>query len=158
MTSRQDFEADIRWTGNRGSGTSSYRAYDRSWQIAIDGKRIIECSNDPMLGGDPALHNPEDLLIASLAACHMLWYLHLCSRDGVSVVDYRDRPLGLGETEPSGAGRFVSAVLRPQVTITATSDLDKARSLHWEIHSYCFVARSVNFPVEYEPQITVEEG
>jgi organic hydroperoxide reductase OsmC/OhrA len=147
------FAAAIRWTGNRGTGTSAYRDYDRSWDIAINGKQVIHCSNDPMLGGDPALHNPEDLLISALSACHMLWYLHLCANAGVIVFAYEDFPVGYGDTEKSGAGRFVSALLRPKVTISPDSDTNKAFALHHEIHKHCFIARSVNFPVNIEPEI-----
>lgn len=156
MTEPHQFEARIRWTGNKGTGTSAYRAYDRNWEISTDGKPPVQCSNDPLLGGDPSLHNPEDLLIAALAACHMLWYLHLCSVAGIVVTAYDDRPIGFGETGPSGAGRFTSALLRPRVTITGESDADKARAIHRDIHQYCFVARSVNFEVRYEPEILVD--
>jgi organic hydroperoxide reductase OsmC/OhrA len=155
MAKANQFDTEIRWTGNRGSGTSEYLAYARSWDISVPGKPVVHCTNDPMLGGDPMLHNPEELLVAALAACHMLWYLHLCSRAGVTVTRYVDRPTGFGETEPNGAGRFVSARLRPEVTITPQSDVEKARQLHGDVHKYCFVARSVNFPVEYEPRIVL---
>lgn len=150
-----EYCATIAWTGNRGTGTSAYRAYDRTWNLAVPGKPVIACSNDPHLGGDPSKYNPEDMLIAALSACHMLWYLHLCAVAGVTVTAYRDEAAGIGETAPDGAGRFLKAVLRPQVTIAPGSDAAKARAIHWDIHKYCFIARSVNFPVEYEPTIQV---
>lgn len=151
MAAHHDYIAAIEWTGNEGSGTSSYRAYKRSWDIAIAGKPVIHCSNDPLLGGDPSLMNPEDLLLSSLAACHMLWYLHLASQNGVVVEAYRDRPVGRGETQPSGAGRFLSATLHPQVSVAKGSDLALAEELHHRVHQFCFIARSVNFPVTYSP-------
>ncbi|MCH5375761.1 MAG: OsmC family peroxiredoxin, partial [Planctomycetes bacterium] len=77
---------------NRGTGTSAYRAYDRTWMIEIPGREVIHCSNDPMLGGNPDLPNPEDLLISALSACHMLWYLHLASVAGITVLHYEDHP------------------------------------------------------------------
>lgn len=153
MGTQHSFFAKIQWTGNRGSGTSSYRAYDRTWNLQSDGKEVLHCSNDPLLGGDSAKYNPEDLLISALSSCHMLWYLHLCSQAGVTVLAYEDEPEGIGESEPSGKGRFLEAVLRPKITITADSDPQKALALHDEIHAYCFIARSINFPVRYEPQI-----
>lgn len=156
MAKQHDFPAKIIWTGNLGTGTSSYKAYDRTWDMTLEGKPVVHCSNDPMLGGDPSRYNPEDLLISALSSCHMLWYLHLCSQAGITVLAYEDNPLGIGESEPSGAGRFLSAVLRPRIQISADSDTEKARSLHDEIHAYCFIARSVNFPVTYEPEIIVE--
>ena len=150
MAKAHDFTATIVWTGDRGEGTRNYRAYDRTWRIATPGKPLVECSNDPALGGDPAKPNPEDLLLASLAACHMLWYLHLASNAGIVVRGYEDRPLGMGETGLRGEGRFLRAVLRPAIRIARGTDLARADALHHEVGQYCFIARSVNFPVSYE--------
>ncbi|MBL4893168.1 MAG: OsmC family protein [Rhizobiaceae bacterium] len=153
VVNTHDYTVKVEWTGNRGTGTSAYRAYDRNWDLATLGKPMVHCSNDPLLGGNPEKHNPEDMLIAALSSCHMLWYLHLCSEAGVIVTSYQDNPVAVGEVEPSGKGRFLSATLKPRIEITADSDLEKAAQLHDEIHQYCFVARSVNFPVTYEPEI-----
>ena len=155
MSHAHDFEARVVWTGNRGEGTSHYRAYDRSWEVRTPGKPPIACSNDPRLGGDPTLHNPEDMLIAALSACHMLWYLHLASEAGIKVLAYEDDPVGHGESEPSGAGRFTGATLRPRVTVAAGTDLKRAEQVHHEIGKVCFIARSVNFPVRYEPRFEI---
>jgi organic hydroperoxide reductase OsmC/OhrA len=144
-----DYTARIEWTGDRGEGTRRYRGYDRTWRVTTPGKPPIDCSNDPLLGGDPALPNPEDMLLASLSACHMLWYLHLASQAGVVVHGYRDEPVGVGETGPRGEERFLSATLRPVIEVAAGSDLAVADRLHHEVHDYCFIARSVNFPVRY---------
>jgi organic hydroperoxide reductase OsmC/OhrA len=150
MERRHDFTATIAWTGDRGEGTRRYRGYDRTWRIATPGKLPIECSNDPALGGDAAKPNPEDLLLASLAGCHMLWYLHLASEAGIVVRGYEDSPLGVGETGARGEGRFLRAVLRPRIVVARGADLARADALHREVHQYCFIARSVNFPVSYE--------
>ncbi len=144
-----DYTSLIEWTGDRGDGTRTYRGYDRTWVIATPGKPVIACSNDPLLGGDPALHNPEDLLLSSLSACHMLWYLHLASNAGIVVRGYQDQPIGVGESTPDGAGLFVRATLRPHIKVERGADLAKADALHHEIHKVCFIARSVNFPVDY---------
>jgi organic hydroperoxide reductase OsmC/OhrA len=151
VTSAHNFEARIVWTGNRGEGTRRYRGYDRSWRIDTPGKPPIECSNDPTIGGDPTKPNPEDLLLASLSACHMLWFLHLASNAGILVRGYEDTPLGIGETGPRGEGRYVRAILRPAITVERGTDLERANSLHAEVHTYCFIARSVSFPIECEP-------
>ncbi len=152
-TKRHEYSACIKWTGNTGEGTAAYNSYKRSWQLATSGKPLVECSNDPVLGGDPARHNPEDMLVASIASCHMLWYLHLCAVAGITVTSYKDIPLAIGEMEASGAGRFKSITLRPQIVITATSNIEKARAIHSDVDQYCFIARSINFPVEIEPGI-----
>ncbi|MEM8775805.1 MAG: OsmC family protein [Pseudomonadota bacterium] len=144
-----DYIARVIWTGNRGEGTRTYRGYDRTWSIETPGKPVVHCSNDPLLGGDPTLHNPEDLLIAALSACHMLWYLHLASDAGIAVRAYSDDPLAVGETDPQGASRFLRATLRPVIVVPGDADLAKADAIHHEIHKTCFIARSVNFPVDY---------
>ena len=151
------YVSNIIWTGNRGAGTSGYRSYDRTWDIAIAGKPVIHCSNDPLLGGDPARMNPEDLLLSALSACHMLWYLHYAAVDGVVVTRYADQPMGMGEVGPAGAGRFTSAVLRPSIVLRTGSDDALAHAIHGRIHEVCFIARSVNFPVACEPAFSFSD-
>lgn len=150
MSKQHNYTARIVWTGNRGEGTKTYRGYDRGWDIITPGKPVIHCSNDPLLGGDPALTNPEDLLLSSLSACHMLWYLHLAGVAGITVLSYRDDPVGVGETSPNGAGRFLHATLKPHIVVSAGDDLTEAEAIHHRIHEFCFIARSLNFPVSYE--------
>lgn len=151
-----DFTARIAWTGNRGEGTQRFRGYERTWTLMTPGGAALACSNDPRLGGDPSRANPETLLLASLSACHMLWYLHLASTGGVVVTGYADDPLGVAEGAPDGAGRFVKAVLRPRIDLAAGSDVAAADAIHARIHAYCFIAQSVRFPVEYSA--TYREG
>jgi organic hydroperoxide reductase OsmC/OhrA len=146
-----DYSTRVVWTGNRGEGTAHYRAYDRTWDIAVPGKAVVHCSNDPLLGGDPGKLNPEHLLLSALSACHMLWYLHYASDAGIVVTGYADSPLGLGEMGPGGAGRFVQVTLRPHVTVQPGTDLALAEAIHHRIHEVCFIARSVSFPVDYTP-------
>jgi len=150
MSKTHDYTAKVKWTGDLGEGTRRYRGYDRTWRIETSGKLPIDCSNDPLLGGDATKPNPEDLLLSSLAGCHMLWYLHLASNAGIVVRAYEDMPLGVGETGPRGEGRFIRAVLRPKITVARGASLAKADALHHEVHRYCFIARSVNFPITYE--------
>lgn len=155
-SSTNEFTTNVVWTGNTGRGTAGYGGYLRSWDIRVPGKPIVHCSNDPALGGDPSLMNPEDLLLSALCACHMLWYLHLAARGGIVVVGYRDEPLATGATEPNGAGRFVRALLRPHVTVRAGTDLTIAEALHSQVHQYCYIARSVSFPIEVRPSFAVD--
>src|SRR6201996_2477687 len=96
------------WTGNLGAGTSAYTAYSRNHELSAPGKNgAILGSSDPAFRGDASRYNPEELLLASLSSCHMLWYLHLCSEAGVSVLEYEDEASGT-MTEEEG---FVEAVL-----------------------------------------------
>lgn len=148
MAKLHDFDAKIRWTGNQGRGTEHYKAYTRDWTLESPGKPPVACSNDPMLGGNPELYNPEDMLIAALSSCHMLWFLHLASDAGLIVQSYTDTPVGTGESLPDGTGRFVSALLQPEIGLTAPFDTELADRVHAQIHNHCFIARSVNFPIQ----------
>ena len=141
------------WTGNQGEGTTDYKAYTRHYDIGCDGKPVIKGSADSGYLGDAACHNPEDMLLASLSACHMLWYLHLCAVSKVVVTTYEDHVEGVMETSPDGSGQFTSVTLKPLITITLESDTATAESLHEKANAMCFIARSVNFPVEHEARI-----
>jgi organic hydroperoxide reductase OsmC/OhrA len=147
------YEVRVDWTGNDGEGTKSYRGYRRDHCILSDGKPQIQGSSDPSFRGDSTRYNPEELLVASLSACHMLWYLHLCSANQVIVLAYEDGATGVMQEDDDGSGVFIRVLLRPKVTISVGNDLDKAAALHGEAHRYCFIANSVKFPVEIEPEI-----
>lgn len=150
---RHQYEVRVDWTGNDGGGTRSYKSYRRDHSIQSAGKPEISGSSDPSFRGNPARYNPEELLVASLSACHMLWYLHLCAVNHVIVQEYRDVAFGVMEENQDGSGEFVQVVLKPLVKILGDSDRAKALALHHEAHGLCFIARSVKFPVEVVPEI-----
>jgi hypothetical protein len=154
---RHRYTLSIRWTGNKGPGTVSYRGYARDHVIAAPGKPDIAGSSDPAFLGDPARWNPEEMLVASLSACHKLWYLHLCATAGIHVMEYIDEPMGEMAEMPEIGGRFLAVELRPRVTVPAGSDLRLAEDLHHDAHAKCYIANSVNFPVTCAPVIT-EKG
>jgi organic hydroperoxide reductase OsmC/OhrA len=143
---RHNYGALIRWSAGTGDGTIGYRSYSRDHTIGGRGKPDIAASSDPKYRGDAARYNPEELLVAALSSCHMLWYLHLCAINEIAVVEYRDEASGTLE-ESDGSGRFVGVELRPVVTIAPNADAARALALHDEAHRLCFIARSVNFPV-----------
>jgi organic hydroperoxide reductase OsmC/OhrA/ribosomal protein S18 acetylase RimI-like enzyme len=142
---------NLAWTGNLGRGTAGYRAYSRAHRITAPGKPALEGSSDPAFLGDASCWNPEELLLASLSACHQLWYLHLCAEAGIEVRAYEDEATATMLEQADGAGQFVSTRLRPQVTLAPGSDLTTARALHASAHQKCFIARSVNFPIAVDP-------
>jgi organic hydroperoxide reductase OsmC/OhrA len=151
------YRVEVAWTGNRGEGTSGYRAYGRSHQVVGgDGKPPILGSSDPAFRGEADRWNPEELLVASLSQCHMLWFLHLAAVAGVVVVAYTDRPEGtMIEDLASGRGRFSEVVLRPAVTVADAGMVERAGPLHERAHQLCYIANSVNFLVRQEPATTV---
>lgn len=153
MNRDHTYRVSVLWTGNRGTGTSGYKAFARDHVIRAPGKPDLDGSSDPAFRGDPARYNPEDLLVASLSTCHMLWYLHLCAVGGVVVTAYGDEAEGTMTEEADGGGRFTRVVLHPAVTLAPGADVETALRLHHEAHEKCFIARSVNFPVACEPVI-----
>jgi organic hydroperoxide reductase OsmC/OhrA len=153
--SKHQFKTTVEWTGNKGVGTTDYRAYERSHTIQTSGKVDIKGSSAKVFRGDDTKHNPEDLLVGSLSACHLLWYLHLCAEAGVVVVTYRDETNGEMQVERDGSGRFTEVVLRPFISVQSSEMLEKAHQLHEFAHKKCFIANSVNFEVRIEPTIVV---
>lgn len=151
--STHDYTLTVTWTGNRGAGTSGPDAYDRHHVIAAAGKPDLPGSADPSFRGDATRWNPEELLVASLSQCHMLWYLGLAAAAGVVVVDYRDDPTGTMVEHPDGAGEFTEVVLHPTVTVADAAMAARAESLHARAHARCFIARSVAFPVHHRPTV-----
>lgn len=148
---------NILWSGNKGEGTSGYRAYSRNFDIQSKGKNIIFASSDPNFLGDPQRYNPEEMLVASLSGCHMLWYLHLCAEAGVIVLDYSDEASGVMEESPQNGGHFREVTLNPIVKISSDSDINKAILLHTKAHQMCFIANSVNFTVKHNPTCNFKE-
>ncbi len=150
MHKEHHYNARVTWTGNRGEGTANYKGYDRNHRISIEHKPDIEGSSDTAFLGDATRHNPEDMLLSSLSACHMLWYLHLCADNGIVVTDYHDDATGTMLQTDQG-GHFTEVVLHPQVTITDSNKISLANELHEEAHKHCFIANSCNFPVTHDP-------
>lgn len=157
MTKLHRYTASISWTGNQGKGTFDYKGYARDHDISIEGKPTIGASSDPGFRGDKSKYSPEDLLVSSLSGCHMLWYLHLCSVNGVVVTDYVDHAVGLMEENNDGSGQFTEIILHPHVTVTDHTMVEKANSLHLDANKMCFIARSVKFPVHHIPKVTSHE-
>ena len=153
MSKLHKYETTVRWTGNLGTGTTGYKDYGRNHEISSGDKPVILGSSDPAFRGDATRYNPEDMMVASLSTCHMLWYLHLCAVNKVVVLAYKDHAEGTMEEAADGGGRFIEVTLRPQITITTESDLATATRLHHDAHEKCFIANSVNFPVGCEPLI-----
>ncbi|PNI09827.1 peroxiredoxin [Arthrobacter sp. AFG7.2] len=153
--SEHRYELTVRWTGNTGEGTASYRGYTRDHDIIIPGLPILRGSADPTFHGDRERYNPEQLLLAALAQCHMLSFLHVAVKHGVVVTDYADEASGLLKLNRDGSGQFEHVTLRPRVAVADPAHVELSARLHHEANQVCFIARSVNFPVEHEPETVV---
>jgi organic hydroperoxide reductase OsmC/OhrA len=153
MVHTHSYSVKVTWTGAAQGPTASYQSYSREYLVEIPGKPALRGSADATFRGDPALHNPEDLLVVALSTCHMLSYFADCARAGIKVVAYEDQATGTMAMKDKKI-RFTEVVLHPRVTISADSDADKAAALHEQAHEQCFIASSVNFPVRHDAVVT----
>ncbi len=145
------YKIRIEWSGNRGSGTSSYKAYERDFRLSAKNKgQIIAGSSDPAFLGDPKRYNPEEMLVAAISSCHMLWYLHLCASHNIVVTAYMDEAEGIMEENKDGTGSFNKVILKPKITLSKLSDQVEAEKLHEMANKMCFIANSCNFNILHQ--------
>jgi len=152
------YHVKLNWTDENGKGTTSYTDYSRNHQANVKGKPALQLSSDQAFRGDATKYNPEDMLVASLASCHMLWYLHLCSKSGITVVKYEDNAEGLMLQEDTGGGRFEKVVLHPEITIVEKDKIELAHKLHEEANQKCYIANSCNFPIKHQVKIIIADS
>jgi len=150
MQKKHTYTSSLAWTGNTGEGTTTYRSYERSYEISIDNKATLLGSSDPAFRGDLTRHNPEEMLLMSVSSCHMLWFLHFCSEAGVIVAEYTDAASAIMVEEANGSGYFTETTLKPHVVVAKEIMLDKLNDLHHKANKYCFIANSVKFPIKHE--------
>lgn len=151
MKGQHIYKLTVKWTGNKGQGTNDYRTYDRSHTVSTDNKVDILCSSDPNFRGDNTKYNPEELFVASISSCHMLWYLHLCAVEGIVVVDYTDSAEGTMQEVKGIGGHFTNVTLNPAVVVSEKSMIEKANALPHQANKLCFIANSCNFQIEHNP-------
>ena len=149
-----NYEATVEWHLGE-SESFETRKYSRAHRWKFDGGADVPASASPLVVGtvysDPAGVDPEEALIASLASCHMLFFLDLASRSGVTVTSYVDHAVGVIGKREDGVVAMLSAVMRPQISYTVPVDAAKIEGLHHKAHALCYIANSVNFPVTVEP-------
>lgn len=155
MTFKHTFKAEANWTSKKDITDSSKRFYNKSHQVKIEGKPILDVSAAKAFKGDPELYNPEDLLLSSLVSCHMMSYLYVCSQNGIEVLEYSDNAEAALEVNPDGSGRFVEVKLFPKVKISNPDQIELALNLHFKANQLCFIANSCNFPVLHEASCEV---
>jgi organic hydroperoxide reductase OsmC/OhrA len=151
MNKQHHYKLTAKWHGNKGSGTSNVRTYDRSHTVSIAGKPQLHLTTDNPAVGDKTKLNPEDLLVTAVSSCHMLSYLYVCALEGVVVMDYADNVTGLMIEKESGGGQFKEVILNPEVVVAEESMIQKAIELHHRAHEICYIANSVNFEVRNNP-------
>ena len=149
------YAARLTWEGNLGEGTSTYTGYSRRYRVAMAGKPELVGTADPAFRGEADKHNPEDLFVTAISACHMLSYLALCARAGIRVMAYEDDASGVMREDGRGGGTFEEVVLRPQVTIAQAQREAEAMALHEKAHEQCYIASSCRVPIRHEPTVRI---
>lgn len=160
-TPEHHYAARLTWEGNRGEGTASYAGYGRRYRVRIAGKPDLVGTADPAFHGEPQLHNPEELFLSAIAACHMLTYLALCARRGIRVVSYEDDARGTMRADGRGGGSFEEVTLLPTVIIDGDDAGDAegddrvalAAQLHDAAHELCYIARSCSIPIRHRATV-----
>lgn len=153
------YELEVEWTGNTGQGTTSYRSYKRDYTISHALKTSILGSSDPAYLGDSQRWNPEELIVAAAAACHQLWYLHLCADHKIVVLNYLDQAKGsMQDDDPARGGHITEVILSPKIKLAYGSNLELAKALHHQAHAQCMIANSVKFPILCEPHFEIDEN
>jgi organic hydroperoxide reductase OsmC/OhrA len=148
------FTLSLEWEKPSGTAPSPRDPIRRRHSISHPDKHVILGSSAGAFHGEGERWNPEELLLASLAQCHMLTFFYLAQREGLQVSDYRDTPEATLQTHPDGSGNITHVTLKPQVTIREgfSGDID---GLHARAHELCFIARSVNFPVRHDATVII---
>lgn len=149
MKNEHIYKLSLQWDGRPNDHSIKN---DRLYKVAIEGKQPFRGSADQVFFGDPSLYNPEDLLLASLSACHMMSYFYVCRKQGIKILDYQDEPVGLLKVNVDGSGQFEQVTLFPTVRLANKGDEDQARLLHEQAGKLCFIANSCRFTILYEPQ------
>ncbi|MES2382009.1 MAG: OsmC family protein [Bacteroidota bacterium] len=158
MEHQHHYKLQAVWHGNKGTGTSTVKGYDRSHTVSIEGKPELHLTTDNALVGDKNKLNPEDLLVSAISSCHMLSYLYVCALEGIVIVDYKDNATGIMIEKSSGGGSFKEVILNPVFTVASAEMVDKAIELHHKAHEICYIANSVNFEVKCNPVCEVAKS
>jgi len=153
------FACRTQWTARPGEKTTDLAAYSRRHAVTAGTKPPLIMSAAPAYQGDPALHNPEELLVMALSSCQMLTYLALAGRAGVNVLEYTDDASGRLEISPGPGGRRVmrmtQVTLRPRIRVEAGTQPERALALVEKAHAGCFIANSVSCEVTSVPEVIV---
>jgi organic hydroperoxide reductase OsmC/OhrA len=143
------YETRLRWTGSTGLG---WAGYDRAHTaVAPPAEQEIRLTTGEAQG-DPAILNPEQLLVMAASSCQMLWFLHLAAKARIDVVEYEDEALGL-MPEDGQPVRITEITLRPRIVVTGDASEDRVRKLIQTAHEHCFIANSLNSRMGIEPAI-----
>ena len=151
-----DHRATIEW--RRGDAAFTYETYSRSHLLRFEGDIVVpagaaRANIPPTAPGGPCV-DPEQAFVASLASCHMLWFLHLACRAGHVVESYIDEASGVLGKAADGRMAMTRVTLNPVVGFAGAAPTPAAHAaLHEKAHERCFIANSVKSEVVVSPRI-----
>ena len=148
------YTASCAW---RGSTAAGYDAYPRTHEAKTPpAPATLQLSSDPAFGGDPALVNPEQLLVLAASSCQLLSFLAVAARARIDVIEYRDEAEGeMPEDDPPM--RITRITLRPQIVVWEDVSEARVRHLVEVAHRECFIANSLTTELVVEPDISIIE-
>ena len=150
MAHTHTYTSRLSWRGSTGVG---YDAYDRTHRVATPpADHELALSADPAFLGQPALTNPEQLLLAAASSCQLLSFLAMAARSRIDVLSYDDDADAV-MPEDVRPVRITRITLRPRIVVAAGADLAKARKLVGRAHGACYIANTVNAEIVIEPVI-----
>jgi organic hydroperoxide reductase OsmC/OhrA len=152
MSAMADYLATVEW---RSGGGFLEGRYSRAHRLSFDGGAVVPGSASPHVVpapySDPAGVDPEEALVASVSACHMLWFLHLARDAGLDVSAYRDEARGRMAKDGRGRMAMTRIVLRPEIEFAGNRPgADLLERLHHEAHERCFIANSLRTEIVVE--------
>jgi organic hydroperoxide reductase OsmC/OhrA len=145
------YETHLRWSGSTGLG---WENYDREHTISAPPAEPELRLTTGEAQGDPAVLNPEQLLVMAASSCQMLWFLHLAAKARVDVVEYEDDAAGLMPLDEQPV-RITEITLRPRIVIAGEASEERVRKLVQTAHENCFIANSLKSEVAIEPRIEI---
>jgi organic hydroperoxide reductase OsmC/OhrA len=144
------YRASCSWSGSTGAG---YANYDRSHQAGAEPARAaLSLSADPAFRGDPALLNPEQLVVIAAASCQLLSFLAVAARAGLDVRRYVDDAQA-EMPEDETPVRIKAIRLRPRIELAGNPSRELVLGLVQQAHEQCYVASSLNTAVSVEPEL-----
>lgn len=146
-----DHYAEIEWTYQTHSTQAD--TYNRDHTVTLENGQIIANSSAPAFLGNAQASNPETLLLASLASCHMLTFLAVASKRGFHVLHYQDKAEGTLGKNAEGRMAITHCLLQPKVSFLDNKmpSVDELQKLHDSAHRNCFIANSLKMSVEIAP-------
>ena len=155
MSKSHTYSAELTW--QRGDQDFLGNRFSRRHLLRFDGGVELPASASPLVVPPPlsdlSAVDPEELFVASLASCHMLWFLAIAAKRRFQVDAYRDAPVGVMEPRADGKMVMTLVTLHPRVELSGERlpTREELEALHRRAHEECYLANSVKTEVRCEP-------